>query len=115
VMHQGSCEIAKGAICAARQRGLAAYQRLAFAAHKKGAGRDDLIDWASRSGLSIPEFERCLDDPETEEILRWQIEQARRLSITGTPTVYINNRRYRGRLYEEALQRIIDFELQRQK
>lgn len=115
VMHRGACEIAKGAICAARQRGLAAYQKLAFGERKQGVGRDDLTDWASRTGLSVPEFERCLDHPETEQILHWQIEQARRLDITGTPTVYINNRRYRGRLYEEALQRIIDLELQRLK
>ena len=112
-MHQGACEIAKGAICAARQRGLAAYQQVAFGARKGRPDREKLSDLASQAGLSLPEFEQCLDHPETLTVLRWQVEQARGLGITGTPTVYINNRRYRGRLYKEALQKIIDLEIQR--
>ncbi len=111
-LHRGSCDLAIGAVCAAEQGRLDAYQRSAFALHKKQPAPEDLRSVVLAAGLSEETFLQCLRRPESVRLLQDQIEQAGRYGITSTPTVFINGKRYQGRLSLEALQQIVDMETQ---
>lgn len=109
-MHKGSCALAKGAICADQQNALAAYQKAAFAARENGLTPEDFKTIPIQSGVAIDQFYQCISDPSTLETVKTQIEQANSIGIHATPTLFINKKRYQGKLYKEALQQIIDLE-----
>jgi uncharacterized membrane protein/protein-disulfide isomerase len=111
-MHRGACDLAIGAICAAEQEGLDAYQKEAFALRKPQPTPEDFRSVVLRSGLSEAAFIQCLQRPESVRTLQEQIEQTHRHGITSTPTVFINGKRFQGRLSLEALQKIVDLETQ---
>lgn len=112
-MHKGACELATGAVCASRLGGMANYQKAAFQARKHGLTNDDFTRILIESGVSPNDFFNCIRDPETIEFLEKQIDEAKSYGINATPTIYINNKRFKGRLYKEALQEIIDLEYER--
>lgn len=109
-MHRGACDLALGAICAAEQNLLDAYQHAAFGMRLNEPTPEDLRNVVALSGVSEPEFTQCLGKPETLAALQRQIEQTHRYDITSTPTVFINKKRVQGRLSLEALQKIVDRE-----
>ena len=112
-MHQGACILAMGAICAAEQDGFDAYQRLVFAMKPKNPDISTMLNIAEKSGLSPLLFEKCITDQEILDMLLDQIEEGKGYGIKSTPTIYINNKRYRYRVRKDALQRIIDMEYER--
>lgn len=112
-MHRGACELAKGAICAAAQGKLHPYQNVAFSARKNGPTREDVIQIATEAGLDVAALDQCMEDPSTLDTLQWQIQAAEAQGVHATPTIYINGKRYKGHLYKEALQQIIDLEAKR--
>jgi protein-disulfide isomerase/uncharacterized membrane protein len=111
-MHRGACDLAIGAVCAADQGGLDAYQREAFALHKSQPTPEDFRSAVLRAGLSEEVFIQCLRRPDSLATLRTKIEQTHQYGITSTPTVFINAKRFQGRLSLEALQKIVDMETQ---
>ncbi|MFZ1986027.1 MAG: vitamin K epoxide reductase family protein [Desulfatitalea sp.] len=111
-MHKGACDLALGAICAAEQGLLDAYQHAAFGLHLNNPTPEDLKNVVALSGVSEPEFVQCMGKPETLATLQRQIEQTHQYGINSTPTVFINKKRVQGRLSLEALQKIVDMETQ---
>jgi protein-disulfide isomerase/uncharacterized membrane protein len=111
-MHRGACDLALGAICAAEQGLLDAYQHAAFGMRLNDPTPEDLRNIVALSGVSEPEFGQCLGKPGTLATLQRQIAQAHQYDITSTPTLYINKKRVTGRLSLEALQKIVDMETQ---
>lgn len=91
-LHPGACMLAKGSICAARQSAFQTYMDHAFNLHPRNAGREEMLQLAVISGLEIAEFERCLTSAETEYELKKQIDEAHRLNIHSTPTIFINGK-----------------------
>jgi protein-disulfide isomerase/uncharacterized membrane protein len=111
-LHHGSCDLALGAICAAEQGLLDAYQHAAFGLRLNDPTPEELKSVAALSGVSEPEFVQCLDKAETLATLQRQIEQSHQYGINSTPTVFINKKRVKGRPSLEALQKIVDMENQ---
>jgi protein-disulfide isomerase/uncharacterized membrane protein len=114
-MHQGACELAMGAICAAAQEKLQLYQSKAFAARKPNFTKEDFARIAPQAGLNQAAFDQCLRTPLTVKTLQMQIEAAQSHEINATPTLFINGKQYLGTIYKEALQQIIDWEVDRLK
>lgn len=112
-MHKGACELAMGAICAAAQGKLQAYQSAAFAGQKHHPTREDLNMFAAQAGMDQTLLDQCLENPETQKTLQWQIEAVQLHGINATPTFFINGKRYIGSVYKKAVQQIIDLEAKR--
>jgi protein-disulfide isomerase/uncharacterized membrane protein len=111
-MHRGACDLAIGAVCAAEQGLLDAYQKAAFALGKPQPVPEDFRSVVLQAGLSEEAFIQCLQRPESVRTLQDQIEQTHRYGVSSTPTVYINRKKFQGRLSLEALQQIVDLETQ---
>lgn len=109
-MHRGACDLAKGAICAAQQGKFHEYQKIVFANRLPNPNMSIVVGVASQLEISIPEFQQCLTSPETEDKLKQQINLSKSYGIRATPTIYINKKHYKGKVFPEALQKIIDME-----
>ena len=110
-MHRGACLLALGAVCAADQDMFDKYQKTVFPMKLKHADRKILKHIATLSGLAVPQFEQCMDDPEARGQVMSDIHKARSYGVKGTPILFINKKRYRGKIRKNILQRIIDMEL----
>jgi protein-disulfide isomerase/uncharacterized membrane protein len=92
-VHEGACWLAFGAICAQEQGRFAAYQDAVFATPARPMGRDDAVRIATAAGLAAPTLQTCLDSPDTKGRLASEIEEADRVGVKGTPTLFINGKR----------------------
>lgn len=92
-LHPGACTLALGAICAQRQGKFDAYHDRVFGSELRNPQAADVARLAGEAGLNAAAMQGCLEDPRTKETLAAQIEEAHRLGISSTPTVYINGKK----------------------
>jgi serine/threonine-protein kinase len=93
-IHEGACRQAAAVICA---EGLGAeLGRLIFESGAKDSA--SLVRLAVGLGMEPAGFETCLESPETARRLAADIEVARGDDVRGTPTIFVDGRRYQGPL-----------------
>jgi protein-disulfide isomerase len=97
----------------------------AIAAHKQGKfwamhdamfasrnlSRDNLLVLAQKSGLDIKRFQADLDSTEVRETVIRDIQDGDRAGVEGTPTIFVNGKRYNGQIVEASLKPVLDAEL----
>lgn len=93
VMHPGACEVARGGICANLLGGFWEFHDAVYLAPPNAPDVDDVVRIAADAGLDEAAFRACLAEPRAEAALQSDIEEAMRLGVTGTPTIFINGRR----------------------
>ena len=93
--HEGSCELARGGICAERLGAFEAYDDAAFAQQEARPGAEAL---AQAAGIDLGAFRACLRSPETETRLAADIRDGLAAGVKATPSYQL-----RGRLYAGAL------------
>ncbi len=91
--HAGACNLALGAICAQDQGKFWAYHDRAFASGAENPKPEDVARLAGEAGLDGATLGTCLAAPRTRERLTAQIDEARRLGVQATPTVFINGKK----------------------
>ena len=91
--HPGACNLALGAVCAHYQGKFEAYHDKVFSTELRNPQPADVVRLAGEAGLNAAALEGCLDDPKTKADLAAQIDEANRLGITSTPTVYVNGKK----------------------
>jgi protein-disulfide isomerase/uncharacterized membrane protein len=91
--HPGACNLALGAVCAHYQGKFEAYHDRVFSTELRNPQPADVVRLAGEAGLNAAALEGCLDDPKTKADLAAQIEEATRLGIDSTPTVYVNGKK----------------------
>ena len=57
---------------------------------------DKMLDLAAKQSLNAEAFKTCMINPETESEVKANIEEGHALTITATPTTFVNNRRVIG-------------------
>jgi protein-disulfide isomerase/uncharacterized membrane protein len=92
-IHQGSCALALGGVCAQLQGKFEAYHDRVFAAEIQSAQPADVVRIAGEAGLNASAIQGCLDDPKTRAVLDVQVAEGNRLGVTSTPTVYIDGKK----------------------
>ncbi len=102
MVHPGACQVALGAVCADRQGKFWDYHDRVYALPPTDPDPSDVIGIAEEAGLDRDRFAACLDDPAARMALDFDIAEAVRLQVTGTPTIFINGRRLQSSLNEFA-------------
>ena len=92
-VHAGACNLALGALCAQDQGKFWAYHDRAFAGAGENPKPEDVVRLAGEAGLDGVALGTCLAAPRTKERLTTQIDEARRLGVQSTPTLYINGKK----------------------
>jgi len=92
-VHDGACELALGAVCADDQGKFWQYHDQVFAQPPHNPTTDDVVRIATAAGLDGAQMGTCLTSAAAKEELAAQIEEAQRLEVRSTPTVFINGKR----------------------
>ncbi len=106
-MHQHACEAAFASVCAKRQGRFWEMHDTLFRNRTK-LGDADLAAYAESVGLDMEAFSGCLEDRSVVLEVNQDIEEGKRLSIRGTPAIYINGYLWKGPADPDLLKRTID-------
>jgi protein-disulfide isomerase len=87
----------------------------ALFAHRTQLSRPSILELARITGLDMKRFEEDLDSPETKKTVSRDVEDGDRAGVEGTPSVYINGRKYNGSLDLPEIRKVIDEELKKSK
>lgn len=109
--HKFACEIAIMARCAGQFGKFWSFHDLAFA-NQKQASEEAVVDWAKQSGLTDEQIVACRASEGLLDKIRDDISLAERVGVSGTPTLFINGRKYRGGLDVDQLRTELDRLLQ---
>lgn len=69
-----------------------------------------MMDYAAAAGLDVGAFRACMVAPDTKATIKKSVDEATKLRIANTPTVFVNGRRFIG-ADQHTLEQYIRFEL----
>jgi len=108
-IHPYAQKAAEASECAADQGKFFEYHDVLFTARTLDVA--SLKQYAALLGLDTTQFNDCLDGGLKAAQIEKERNEALSLGVEGTPTFYINNRRYVGYLTFEQMKQAIDSEL----
>jgi protein-disulfide isomerase len=104
--HEGALPAAEAARCAAEHGRFWEYHDLLFMA-QPAFSRADLLAYAERLGLPRAGFAACLDGGRHREAVRSDVAEGRAAGVRGTPTFFVNGRRFVGAHPVEAFREAV--------
>ena len=107
--------LAAAAAVAAHQQGRFWPMHDALFAHRRELSRPLILALARTAELDMQRFEADLDSAETKKTVARDVEDGNRAGVEGTPSVFINGRKYNGELDLPAIRTVIDEELKKAK
>jgi protein-disulfide isomerase len=106
--HTEARTAARAAIAAQAQGRFWEYHDALFQRAREGLDQDVLERRAAELGLDVARFGQDMRSPEVEAALAADAEDAARLKIAGTPTLFVNGRRVVGAQPIEVLRAAVD-------
>ncbi|HTD95190.1 MAG TPA: thioredoxin domain-containing protein [Chitinophagaceae bacterium] len=76
--------------------------------HQDSLEMDDLLDYAKQLGLDIRQFAKDIQDKSTSGKVEHDFDSGLRSGVNGTPTFFINGKRYDGDWENDLAQRLAD-------
>jgi protein-disulfide isomerase len=73
--------------------------------------RANILEWAKELGLEAGKFQTGMDSAVTQTAVQHDMEDGIRAGVEGTPTVFVNGKKYQGSLDLEAFRTVIEMEL----
>lgn len=92
-IHPGACVLALGGICAHYQGKFEAYHNRVFSSDLKNPQAADVVRLAGEAGLNAAAMESCLSDPRTRQQLSAEVQEAKKVGVNATPTLFINGKK----------------------
>jgi serine/threonine-protein kinase len=92
-VHDGACELALGAVCAHEQGKFWPYHDAVFSTPPQNPKNEDVLRIAASAGLDSGAMRACLDSSAAKQKLDREIQEARGLEVSSTPTVYVNGKK----------------------
>jgi protein-disulfide isomerase len=108
-LHPQARRAHEAARCSSDQGKFWPYHKALFAGPPKQP--DELPAVAQETGLDVATFKECVASGKHRAAVQKDVEEAKRLDVTGTPTFFINGRMLTGAQPLEAFVRVIDDEL----
>ena len=83
--------------------------------NQKALQRPQLLGYAKDIGLDVSKFEKDLDNPKFDEVLKKDQAEGQANGANGTPTFFINGRQLVGAQPFDAFKNVIEEELKKKK
>jgi len=110
--HSQAGQAARAAI-AAHQQGKFWEMHDALFAHRRDLSMTTISSLAKDVGLDMQRFQVDINSAETKKAVVKDLDDGEKAGVEGTPSVYINGRKYNGSLELEPMKKIIDEELKK--
>lgn len=108
-MHHSSQKAAEASRCAGEQGKFWEYHDVLF--YSKQLEPDDLKEHARVLKLDADRFDQCLDNGKQAEAVKKDLDEAKSLGLTGTPSFFVNGHFFSGVVDYAALKDIINQQL----
>ena len=82
-----------------------------FYQNTRGLSRGNIMLWAKEQGLDMTKFTADLDSARIKELVSKELAEGEKFGVEGTPTIYINGKKYNAGIDPQNLKPIIDEEL----
>ncbi len=105
-MHQQACNTAFAAYCAGEQGKFWEYHDMAFERQPKFQ-KASLLNMAEKLKLDLPKFEQCLQGEGAKNRITADLEQGKSVGLQGTPSVYVNGRKFAPWMSRQAWAQLI--------
>lgn len=106
-IHPQADQLAEASLCAAAQGKFWQFADAAFEEADKDAQPGFLEHLGQELGLNDIKLRQCLASGETRTVMQQAITQGNELDIFGTPTFFINGKRYVGVISESHLKTLL--------
>ena len=113
-MHPFACMAAKAAICANGRGDFWGFHDELFR-RQRGMNEETILAVGEQRGWTKEELKACIDAPETEAEVQREIESARKIFVTGTPSLFLNNRKLKYWKDSDFLQAVVKEEVRKAK
>ncbi len=113
-LHAGACNLSYASYCAYKQNRFWDMHDLIFANQSKfeeTVSSNETIKLSTQIGLNIDVFKACMDDPETKIAIQKDIDEAYKLKVRGTPTIFINGKIFQSRWPEFFIEQLLNREI----
>ena len=110
--HSQALGAAQAAI-AAHQQGKFWQMHDALFAHRRDLSLPTLAGLARNIGLDLKRFQADFNSQDTKKTIMKDMDDGDRAGVEGTPSVFINGRKYNGSLDLEPMRKIIDDQLKK--
>lgn len=111
-IHPAAPLVHQAALAAAEQGKFWEMHDLLFA-NQSAVKREDLVEYATRMGLDLDRFRADLDSDRLKKIIEADLAEGQRLRVQGTPTYFVNGKKYSGTRSFDELKQLIQRENQR--
>ncbi len=112
VDQKNAMRLAIAAECANEQKAFEKYNEILFINQKTlidaNNVNDILLKYAKNLKMDVEEFEKCINNKDTKEIVEKNITEASRFGVTGTPTLFINGQPHVGVITYENIKEQIE-------
>jgi len=92
-IHNGACELALGAICAAELQNFWPYHDRIFSRSWEVATRKDVIDNGVAVGMDKAKLEACMASPGARSKLAKEVKEGFEVMVQVTPTLVVNGKK----------------------
>jgi len=117
-IHKNSLSASMAARCAETQGKFWDYHDMLFDRQKNWETSQDpnevFIGYAKELNLDENALRICLNEKRYEEIVKKNLDKANELGLNSTPTIFINNKKFRGVLSVDDLKKEVDLLLNRE-
>ncbi len=69
--------------------------------------RENIMTWAKESGIDMAKFTSDIEKPEYKKTIQKELDEGVNAGVSGTPTFFINGKRYNGAVELNALKPIL--------
>ena len=80
----------------------------------RSLSRANILEWAKGLGLDPASFQAGMDSAKTQAAVQRDMNDGLRAGVQGTPTVFVNGKKYQGSLDVAAFRTVIEAELKGQ-
>jgi protein-disulfide isomerase len=92
-IHPGACVLAMGGLCAQDQGKFWPYHDKVFGSELRAPKFEDVVRLGAEAGLEVAALQSCLGADATRKRLSAEIEEAQRVGVQATPTLFINGKK----------------------
>lgn len=101
------------AAVAAQQQGKFWQMHDSLFAHRRDLSTPTLVALARNIGLDMNRFQTDFSSPATKKTILKDMDDGDKAGVEGTPSVFINGRKYNGSLDLEPMRKVIDDQLKK--